>query len=81
MTLKPNTIITLENQEKYVLLNETEYETKHYFLAMQVSNTKEVIPSNVAIFEMISDGITTYVEKVNDTMLIASITEKLKAQI
>lgn len=81
MKLKINTIITLENNKSYVVLNEANYNNKNYFLVMEVSETKEVIPANVAIFESIEDLSDLYVEKVNDTKLISILTKLLKAQI
>lgn len=81
MKLKINTIITLENNKKYVLLNETFYNNKHYFLVMEITPQKEVIPDNVAIFEEIYDSLEIYVEKVSDTNLIAYLTQILKTQL
>lgn len=81
MNLKPNVIITLENNKKYVLLNETEYNNKKYFLAMEVNEKKEVIPDNVAIFENVVGEKETYIEKINDPKLIAILTEQLQTQI
>ena len=43
MGLKINTIITLANSEKYVLLNETMYGGIKYFLAMGVDENKEEV--------------------------------------
>ncbi len=81
MHLKPNTIITLENKKRYLVLNETEWEKKKYFLVMEVDQNKEVIPSNVAIFHEINDGFECYIEKVKDSNLIITLTKQLKAQI
>ena len=66
MGLKTNTIITLENNEKYVVLNETIYGGVKYFLVMGVDENKNIIPTNVAIIEEIVDGHEVYVDKVND---------------
>ena len=81
MQIKINTIITLENQMKYVVLNETEYHNHHYFLVMEIDQNKEVIPTNVAILESIYDGVDTFVEKVTDSELIITLTNLLKAQM
>ena len=43
MGLKTNTIITLENQEKYVVLNETMYGGIKYFLVMGVTDNELII--------------------------------------
>lgn len=81
MHLKPNTIITLENQKRYLVLNETEWNQKKYFLVMEVDQKKEVIPANVAIFSEIVDVTDCYVEKVEDSDLIMTLTKQFKAQM
>ena len=79
--LKPNTIISLENDEKYVVLNETMYGGVKYFLVMGIDKNKDVIPTNVAIVEEIIDGKDTYVDRVRDPELIIILTRILKSQI
>lgn len=81
MSLKTNTIISLENNEKYVVLNETMYGGIKYFLVMGVDNNKDIIPTNVAIVEEIIDGQNTYVDRVKDPELIIILTRILKSQI
>lgn len=81
MALKTNTIISLENNEKYVVLNETMYGGVKYFLVMGIDENKEVVPSNVAIVEEIIDGQDVYVNRVKDPELIIILTRILKAQI
>ncbi len=81
MSLRTNTIISLENNEKYVVLNETMYGGNKYFLVMGVDDNKDVIPTNVAIVEEIIDGQDTYVDRVRDPELIIILTRILKSQI
>ncbi len=81
MSLRTNTIISLENNEKYVVLNETMYGGTKYFLVMGVDENKDVIPTNVAIVEEIIDGKDTYVDRVKDPELIIILTRILKSQI
>jgi hypothetical protein len=81
MALKTNTIISLENNEKYVVLNETMYGGVKYFLVMGVDENKDIIPTNVAIVEEIIDGQDTYVDRVKDPELIIILTRILKSQI
>ena len=81
MSLRPNTIISLENNEKYVVLNETMYGGVKYFLVMGVDENKDIIPTNVAIVEEIIDGQDTYVDRVRDPELIIILTRILKSQI
>ena len=81
MGLKTNTIISLENNERYVVLNETMYGGVKYFLVMGVDEKKDVIPTDVAIIAEIIDGADTYVERVKDPELIIILTRILKSQI
>ena len=81
MGLRTNTIISLENNEKYVVLNETMYGGVKYFLVMGVDENKDIIPTNVAIVEEIIDGQDTYVDRVKDPELIIILTRILKSQI
>ena len=66
MGLKINTIITLENQEKYVVLNETMYGGIKYFLVMGVDENKDIVPTNIAILEEIIEGDEIFVDRVRD---------------
>ena len=81
MGLRTNTIISLENNEKYVVLNETMYGGVKYFLVMGVDENKDIIPSNVAIVEELIDGKDTFVDRVKDPELIIILTRILKSQI
>ena len=71
----------LENNEKYVVLNETMYGGVKYFLVMGVDENKDIIPTNVAIVEEIIDGQDTYVDRVKDPELIIILTRILKSQL
>ena len=51
MKIRTNTIITLENNEQYMVLNQTEYEGFSYYLVMGLDQNKEIIENNVAIFK------------------------------
>ena len=81
MKIQINSIITLENQEKYMVSNETFYEGKHYYLVMGMDENKEIISSKVAIFleEIIDEDV--YVSKVEDSKLIIELTKLLKSQL
>lgn len=83
MGLKINTIIHLEDDEKFVLLSETEYEGSRYFLAMGVDGEKEIIPQKVAILEEQTESGDSgeeeiYVERVTDPDLVVILTGTLK---
>lgn len=80
MGLKINHIIVLENKEEYIVLNETMYNGKKYFLAMGLNRKREVISSKVVILEEYVSGFDTYVSKVTDNELTLILTRMFKAQ-
>ena len=79
--LKINTIITLDNEKKYVVLNETMYGGIKYFLVMGVDEKNDVIPSDVAILEEILQNGELMVARVEDQGLIITLTRILKSQM
>ncbi len=81
MGLTVNTIITLENNEKYIVLNETFYQGSKYFMVMGVDAEKQILPNNVAIFKELIEGLDTYIVKVEDSDLKNELAKELKEQI
>jgi len=81
MGLTINTIITLENNEKFVVLNETIYEGNKYFMVMGIDENKEIIPSKVSIVKELVEGIETFIIKITDSELISKLTDVLREQI
>ncbi len=81
MKIKTNTIITLENEERYVVLNETTYQKEVYFLVMGMDEKKEIIQTKVAILKQVKINDEIYVEKVTDSKLIIELTNLLKSQL
>ena len=81
MKIRTNTIITLENNEQYMVLNQTEYEGSSYYLVMGLDQNKEIIENNVAIFKEEIDNNDVYIEKVEDSKLIIELTKKLMAEL
>lgn len=80
MGLNTNTIIVLDNSERYIILNQTMYTGKKYFLAMGIDENKELITSKVVILEENVSGLDLFVEKVTDQELIKVLTRLFKAQ-
>lgn len=81
MGLSINTIITLENNEKYIVLNETFYQGSKYFMVMGVDDNKQVLPEKVAIFKELIEGLDTYVIKIDDPELKNELAKELKDQM
>ncbi|MCI9279773.1 MAG: hypothetical protein HFJ02_03120 [Bacilli bacterium] len=72
MGLEINTIITLENNEKYQIINENLYNGKKYFLANNINSNTETI------FEEELEGLDIYVREVLDKEMYGSIIGLLK---
>ena len=81
MKIQINSIITLSNEEQYMVLNEANYENNRYFLVMGIDQNKEIISSKVAIFKEEIDQEDVYVSKVEDSKLIIELTKLLKSQV
>jgi hypothetical protein len=81
MGLQVNTIVTLSDNQKYVVLSETMYQGSKYFLMAGLDEKKEVKSNDVAIFLEIVEGLDTYVKKVVDQELLLSLTKLLKEQM
>ncbi len=81
MKIQTNSIITLSNNEKYMVLNEATYEDNHYYLVMGVDANQEIISSKVAIFKEEDENNEIYVSKVSDSKLIIELTKLLKSQL
>lgn len=81
MGLSINTIITLDTNEKYIVLNETLYEGNKYFMVMGIDDKKQVIPEKAGIFKECVEGLDTYIVKVEEPELLANLTKVFKKQI
>lgn len=81
MTIKLNTIVTLENNLSYVVLSETMYQAEKYFLMMELDEKREVVPNKVGIFKEEKEANDTYIIKIEDPTLLATLTNLLKKQI
>ena len=78
MNISENVIIVLENQERYIVLNEINYEEDKYYLLMGIDNN-DVISSKVVFIKTINDNDDLYVIKINDEQLIKNLTKVLKS--
>lgn len=81
MKIELNSIIRLSNNEKYIVLNYVEYNSKSYYLTMGVLENNEVDSSKVVIIEEIKDEDGYYIEKVIDSDLILELSKLFKEQL
>ena len=81
MKLEVNKVARLNNDEKYIILNELNYEGSYYYLTMGLISDNEFDSSKVIILKESKDGNGYFVEKVTDNNLLYEITKKYKEQL
>ncbi len=80
MELKINSIVVLDDQSRYILLNKLTKDNHNYFLTMGVDKEKNIIPDIVAILEENIVNGEIFVSKVEDYNLIVELTRLFKNQ-
>ncbi len=78
MNLEKDKIILLEDNTKYVITNQTEYNGKKYYLVMGVNSEETTITNEIAILESTESGDDIYVDKITDPELIKILVPLLK---
>ena len=81
MKLELNTIARLNNDEKYIILNQITVDNKNFFLTMGIIKDNEIDSSKVVILEELQDEEGYFVEKVIDSDLLLKLTKLFKDQM
>lgn len=81
MKIELNTIVRLNNDEKYIILNQITEDGKDYYLTMGIIKDNEIDSSKVVILEELKDEEGYYVEKVIDSDLLLKLTKLFKDQM
>ncbi len=81
MKIKLDTIIKLNNDEKYVVINYLNDEGRDFYLTMGIIKDNEIDSSKVVIIEELKDDEGYYVEKVIDSDLLLKLTKLFKEQL
>lgn len=76
-----NSIVTLENNEEYMILNATNYDGRTYYLMMGLDNNKNIISNKVGIFETREENNKLYLRQVKDSKLMIKLTDVFKNEI
>lgn len=76
-----NSIITLANNEEYMILNATNYDGRTYYLMMGLDNNKNIISNKVGIFETREENNKLYLRQVKDSKLMIKLTDVFKNEI
>ena len=67
--MKVDTIITLSNNSKYLLIDETSIEDKNYFYAIGVKDDLETVTGEYIFVEEIQRDNKTFIKKVEDKQI------------
>ncbi len=81
MKIELDTIIKLNNDEKYVVINHLNDEERDFYLTMGIIKDNEIDSSKVVIIEELKDDEGYYVEKVIDSDLLLKLTKLFKEQL
>lgn len=76
-----NSIVTLANNEEYMILNATNYDSRTYYLMMGLDNNKNIISNKVGIFETREENNKLYLRQVKDSELMIKLTDVFKNEI
>lgn len=77
--MKVDTVITLKNNKKYLLLLESELELDGYFLAVELDE-KNVPTNTYAVLENVEKDGKQFVKKVDDALILNQLLEDYKIQ-
>ena len=76
-----NSIVTLANNEEYMILNATNYDSRTYYLMMGLDSNKNIISNKVGIFETREENNKLYLRQVKDSELMIKLTDVFKNEI
>ena len=72
-----NSILVLENNEKYVVLNQAIYKDKNYYLVAKITPDEQDVTEEVKIIEELEQDGKTGVKLVTDKDMIELLTKYL----
>ncbi len=76
--MKIDTVITLDNNENYLLLLKSEVDNDSYFLSVLLNSKNEPTNKYLILKEVIKEG-ETYIKKVSDPILMSKLIEEYKS--
>ena len=75
-----NSILELENGEKYVVLNQAVYQDRNYYLVAQTTDDENDITGDIKFCEETKEDGIIAIKLVKDTKLIALLAKYFKPQ-
>lgn len=70
-----NNILTLDNDEKYIVLNQALYQNKNYFLVAKVTDEEDDVLDEFKLLEEIEINGEKALQLVNDVKVIELLTK------
>ncbi len=70
-----HSIITLDNQEKYIVLNQATYQGNSYYFVAKVTDNEEDILEEFKLLELVEESGEKRVQLVKDEKIIALLTK------
>lgn len=70
-----NNILTLDNDEKYIVLNQALYQNKNYFLVAKVTDDEEDVLDEFKLLEEIEINGEKALQLVNDKKVVELLTK------
>lgn len=80
MGIQVESVISLENGERYVVLDETNYYGTQYYMMMGMDPENDIIENDVAIFYVCEEGEDIYIDRVRDLELVVRLVRQFKRQ-
>ncbi len=77
--MKEDTVITIRNGKKYLLLLESEDTTESYYLAVLLDEKNEPT-SNYAVLEEVEKDGKTFVKRISDPLILNQLLADYRAQ-
>lgn len=81
MEIKLNTVLTLDDQKKYIVVAKVEYENSFYDYLLEVSSNEENIIENAVIVKEEVENNDIYVTKIEEKQLLDILVPLLKEKL
>lgn len=81
MEIKLNTVLTLDDQKKYIVVAKAEYENSFYDYLLEVSSNEENIIENAVIVKEEVENNDIYVTKIEEKQLLDILVPSLKEKL
>ncbi len=81
MEINLHTVLTLEDDEKYVVVAKIEYEGNYYDYLLQLTDDEEDVTDQVAIVKEEKENDEIYIDEIIDEELLKKLTPLFQKQL